>query len=70
LIEVKLHGDENSQYVTDDAGYTISKAKDGIYYYDVMSDSGGLVRTGIRADTGNPLKLLNLVVVVKVRRRA
>jgi len=54
LIEVKLHGDENSQYVTDDAGYTISKAKDGIYYYDVMSDSGGLVQTYIRADSGNP----------------
>ena len=53
LIEVKLHGDENSQYVTDDAGYTISKSDDGIYYYDVMSDSGGLVQTGIRADSGN-----------------
>ena len=54
LIEVKLHGDENSQYVTDDAGYTISKNEDGIYYYDVMSDNGGLVQTGIRADSGNP----------------
>ena len=54
LIEVKLHGDENNQYVTDDAGYTISKSDDGIYYYDVMSDNGGLVQTGIRADTGNP----------------
>lgn len=54
LIEVKLHGDENSQYVTDDAGYTISKNEDGIYYYDVMSDNGGLVQTDIRADLGNP----------------
>ena len=55
LIEVKLHGDENSQYVTDDAGYTISKNEaNGIYYYDVMSDNGGLVQTSIRADLGNP----------------
>ena len=57
LIEVKLHGDENIQYVTDDAGYTISKNEDGIYYYDVMSDNGGLVQTGIRADLGNPLEV-------------
>ena len=54
LIEVKLHGDENNQYVTDDAGYTISKRADGIYYYDVMGDNGGLVHTGIRADSGSP----------------